>query len=576
MRQLPRLLVVFSAVLSLAFSAPCAAAGADINGPQAPAVEDDGKQQGDEKQSDDAATENAKPSDASKQEESPTQESPKQESPKQSDQAPSCPDAAKKTAAATAKKAASAQKGDAPSDKPCPDAPHHTVERAPLKVKVSLDGALAATRRAELRLEPEHWSDFEVKRVLDHGAIVQKGQVLVEFDTESFDRAIADLEREVELGELALDVARRELEYHERFTPKDIEIVERAYKQTRDDHRFALEVLYPLQREMADMNLQQAEFALEYQREELEQLEKMYKADELTEETERIVLERARNSVKQAEFYYKQAKILHERITETRLPREITDAKEQNERQLAMLKRQKALLPLQKEELTLKVEQLETEQQRKRERLDELQGDRRWMVLKAPSDGMLYYGHGEDGNWDSNKWIEKLREGEKVPAGGVLMTVVEPDAMVVLTEVPEKELHQVREKVRGTVTPVAFPKRKLSARVAKMDRTPNGSGKYEAELRFQFDGDGERLLPGMKCKIELVPYRERKALVVPAKAVFTDEWDEQQRFVYLHCEGKPPKRQNVTIGHQTEELIEIEQGVREGDVVLLKCPKKKS
>ena len=45
-----------------------------------------------------------------------------------------------------------------------------------------------------------------------------------------------------------------------------------------------------------------AKDTLEYEEEELRQLEKMYKADEATEETEKIVLKRARDTVKRAKF----------------------------------------------------------------------------------------------------------------------------------------------------------------------------------------------------------------------------------------------------------------------------------
>ena len=40
-------------------------------------------------------------------------------------------------------------------------------------------------------------------------------------------------------------------------------------------------------------------------------------------------------------------------------------------------------------------------------------------------------------------------------------------------------------------------------------------------------------MPGMSCTAKLVPYVKKNALTVPASAVFTDELDDEKRFVYL-------------------------------------------
>ena len=52
----------------------------------------------------------------------------------------------------------------------------------------------------------------------------------------------------------------------------------------------------------------------------------------------------------------------------------------------------------------------------------------------------------------------------------------------------------------------------------------------------------------------------------------TDELDDQ-RYVYLvGKDGKPAKR-NVTVGQKTDKLVEIVEGLAQGDKVLLEAPK---
>ena len=69
--------------------------------------------------------------------------------------------------------------------------------------------------------------------------------------------------------------------------------------------------------------MQRASNFLEYVQEELKQLEKMYKADDLTEETEEIVLKRARNNVDQMKFFTEMVKYEHDRDKEIDLPRSL-------------------------------------------------------------------------------------------------------------------------------------------------------------------------------------------------------------------------------------------------------------
>lgn len=80
-----------------------------------------------------------------------------------------------------------------------------TVSSGPLKIEESLDGRFVATERAEISLWPESWSDFKIKDVVEHGAEVQKGETLFQFEDKDLNKAIADLDLELHLGELKIN-----------------------------------------------------------------------------------------------------------------------------------------------------------------------------------------------------------------------------------------------------------------------------------------------------------------------------------------------------------------------------------
>ena len=81
------------------------------------------------------------------------------------------------------------------------------------------------------------------------------------------------------------------------------------------------EVQLQQNREMAKESLQSAEFRLEYAQEELNQLEKMYEEDNLTEETEEIILKRTRRSVESAKRSLERTRLATKRTLKVTLPR---------------------------------------------------------------------------------------------------------------------------------------------------------------------------------------------------------------------------------------------------------------
>ena len=154
-------------------------------------------------------------------------------------------------------------------------------------------------------LNPNSWSNFTVLKAVPHGQRVQKGETLVTLDMKEIDEQLQDLEKTIRLNNLALQLADTELESTKTTLPLDLEASAQAKKIADEDLNYFLNINRSFLEESANFSLKNAQQSLEYSEEELKQLEKMYKADDLTEETEEIVLKRARNEVEQGKFYLK-------------------------------------------------------------------------------------------------------------------------------------------------------------------------------------------------------------------------------------------------------------------------------
>ena len=448
----------------------------------------------------------------------------------------------------------------------------HKVVREPFVIKLSLDGVFEAQRMHELLLRPEAWSSYKVESAVEHGDRVDKGQVVVRFETDDLDREIADLKRDLALETLTLKVTELELRTLEELTPMNVAVVKRRQKHNEEDRRYYMETEAPLSRRTADIILEQSRQTLEYQQEELEQLEKMYKEDDLTEETEEIVLRRARSAVERAQFLFDRAKIFYERTVEVELPRQKIAIEEDAERTSLESELLQVTLPLRLEQARVAVEAAKVAKQRSEERLADLEADHKLMTIKAPAEGIVYYGRCVDGKWRRGSSAESLRRQGSISANDVFMTIVEPRPMDIRATVDQEHLADVRPGLKGIATSDAVPMLKLPVRLDRIARIPSEGTDFDAVFRVSLDLEADSLMPGMTCKMEFTPYRQRRALVVPVKSVFTDDWNLNRQYVWLYRKGAEPRRQTVVLGRTTDEKAEVLEGLEADDEILLKAP----
>lgn len=499
----------------------------------------------------------------------------------------------KKTEAAEEKPEAGEQKAEAaekkpeaPAGKPQPKPkPKPTAAATPdtykvkpglVKTEVSLKGSFEARSATEMVLRPKAWSSFKVLKAVEHGAQVERGDVLVELDMKDIDEALADQRRKVELAGLAVKLAEQGLKTLEATTPLDLASAERSKRYAHEDLDRYLKIDRPMSEKIANFNVEISKNYLEYEQEELRQLEKMYKADDLTEETEEIILKRQRDAVKRAEFYLEVDENYRDRTLKTSLPRRDVTEKESAVRADLSLDGAKATLPMALARSRLELDKLKVQLGKDKERLDELEKDRAMMSIKAPTNGVVYYGRFKDGEWSgASSGADKLRPFGSITANDVFITIVKPRPMLIRVKLPEKNLHEFRPGLKGTVRPAGYPDMRLPATVSKISAVPFTAGNFQAELRLSVPEEETMLMPGMSCTVKFIPYLKKRALTVPPSAVYTDEIDDQKHYVMLVEEDGKQRKQSVTLGKKDEDKAEILDGLVAGDQVLKEFPKDK-
>lgn len=466
------------------------------------------------------------------------------------------------------------QKPEQPAAEAAKAPPTETVKKELLKITVELEGVFEAQNAHEILLTPEEWSALTVRKVVSHGAVVRKGDVLLELDTEKLDRAIADLQAELRLAEIALRQTEEQLQAAAKAAPMDLEAGERSARLAEEDRKYYFDVEKPTGLRRAAYNLKAAEEALEYQEEELKQLEKMYRADEITEETEEIVLRRARNAVDRARFQLELARISYEYEMKFGVPRRDVEVNERARRAAMEWEKMREQIPLGLQKQRLELERMRTQRAQSEERLQRLVADREKMVVRSPAEGVVYYGEPVRGRpSEATALADMLRPFGSVPPHQVLMTVVELRPLFVRTSVPERNLYDLLPGVRGVALPAGFPQLVLPVELDQVGDVPLGPGTFDGRLRIALSEVPKTLMPGMNCKLKLISYLKRDALCIPLKALVVDEPELGKTSVrVLEPDGKVSLR-TVTVGRKTEERAEILAGLSEGDKVLLEPPK---
>lgn len=465
---------------------------------------------------------------------------------------------------------ASAAFGDDPPPAPAPAAAptEHKVARGDFRVSVVLPALVTAKDDVELSLNPKEWADLSVERAVAHGAKVRKGDVLVVLDTTKITEQIAELEAARQAAALTLRQGEEALSNLEAATPVLLAAADTARVQAADDLAYFEKTGRKEEENAARWMVQSSEQALEGAEEELDQLTKMYEADDLTEETEEIVVRRARYAVDGARKRLDSVRLSSEFNLSAGIPRQHETLRVAAKNAGIAAENARSTLPRALEIARLATAKAKEDDTKAAEKLPRLRHDLDQMEIRAPRDGYAYYGQAIDGKWESGAIVaKKLVPGGKLAPREIFMTLVSGEVGPLVAVVPEDKLFLLKEGDSGTATPAFDPRLTLPVRLGSIAHAPQPGGGFLARLNVDAEA-APRLAPGMNVKVTLVPIDEKNVLTVPSSAVFQKDGAS---FVTVKKEAGN-EAVAVTSGATDGSLIVIISGLNEGDTVLTTRP----
>ena len=193
-------------------------------------------------------------------------------------------------------------------------------------------------------------------------------------------------------------------------------------------------------------------------------------------------------------------------------------------------------------------------------KLGELESDLKMMVVKAPTNGIVYYGTTQRGKWITAATVEKkLIAGGRPTVREVMMTVVDPKALQLRVAIPEDKLTDLAKGQKGTVSMKWNSDLKLDTQLESISYVPLSNATFSSVFSLDTSKEKKPVYPGMNAKVKLKTYCKKNALVVPKTAV-----KKEGEKSYVMKDGK---KHWVEVGKSTKTKIEIISGLKAGDKI---------
>jgi len=446
-----------------------------------------------------------------------------------------------------------------------------TLKRADLTVGMLQSGMINSRKKHKLSYE----GGFRTKIVfvVDEGAQVQRGELLVEFDAEELTAKVEDLQVELENGKKTLQIAEEELEIQKSSNDADLRKARDAVVSAEEAFYKYIRLEGPKARDAQTLSVESAREKVEEARKQYEEARSqhagtVYDSQEAQVQAEKQI-ENLRQTVAARQIAHDNAGVDQKIFKRYTYPNRVTDLENALEQ---------ARLDLRRAEVRARSQLVQKESQVMRHRNDlrrterEFKRHSEWlpmMKIHSPVDGVVVYG-----DPDQRRNNPEVKVGLEVFRGGVLMTIPDLSELVVDMDLPEMFRSRVSRGNEVLVMPDSVPGLTLPGRIEEIAALPvnqifwDTSSPKIFKTVVELQQQDERLINGMNVQCKIVTQRLKDVLSLPIEAVFEEE---RGFYVYRRTRGAPEKVP-VEIGAADDSRVEIAAGLEEGDVIYLYQP----
>lgn len=460
-------------------------------------------------------------------------------------------------AAPAAKEPAATQATTAPTTAPAPT----LVKKGTLELEVKTDAFLQPLDAYELKLKMKAYSGpLTVVSAAAPGAMVKQGDALLELDPKNINWDLEQAANAAAAAKVALTKAEADLALGQKMDALALRQSEDGVKNAEASVKWFEQVDGPQMLLSAELQVRQIRNRVEDQDDELEQLRKMYKSEDLTSATADIVVKRAVRSLELMKISQKMTEERKEKTTTHEYPiarQRVLDALEQARYALAALETAQQQSAVQRKNAVsaarIGLEQAE-------QKLADLTADFALFSTKSPADGVVIYGNLVEGAWQGGD-PKVLKAGEKLAAGAIALRVVTLGKLKVDVGLSESQATWVQAGMKATITPVAFPQLSYESTATAPLAKPRGpQNQFGYEITLPIESADPRVQPGMKANVRIEAPKE-EAIVVPLSFVTNGK-------VTVKGKDGNPETRTCEFGRSDGTQIEVKSGLSVGEELI--------
>lgn len=402
----------------------------------------------------------------------------------------------------------------------------HVVQRGPLRITVTEDGNVESARNVDIKCQVLGGST--ILWIIPEGTDVTQGTELVRLDASAIEEQLTQQRIAYEKALSAYATAQ-----------KDVEIADTSIREY-EDGTFRQEL------QLADANVVIGQENLKSAQNVLEHSQKMFRKGYINQ----LQLEADHFAVKRAELELEAQNTARKVLVDFTKAKRKTELKSTHEAAQAKLRAEKEAVDLEK----TKLDRLEKQTER--------------CVLVAPQEGMVVYASQRSSRMSTPQVI--IEEGAIVRESQTVIQLPDLSQMQVKVLVHETKVDKIKP---GMPADVKIRNWKTGGKVSSVNSQPEPGSWFSSSVKeyaafVKIDGNTSAvgIKPGMTAEVEILVEELPAVLSVPVLGVI--EQGEGKYYCYVKRDGGYEKRPAV-IGKSNDRYIEIQDGLNEGDEVIL-------
>lgn len=403
----------------------------------------------------------------------------------------------------------------------------------------------------------------KISYLIPEGTHVKKGEVVCKFDGSEIEKYIAEQEIKAKQAAAKVETTQQEVEIQRNKGESDIIAARVELKLAQLDLKKFKEGDFPAEYKKSEGEMQLAKKDVEAESAKLEQFKALLKKGFKTPEDIRIqtstlaASELKYQSLRQ--FLDVKQKYEYERKS-TEFSSKTDQAEKKVAQALATAKAQitKANADYDAAKATAKIED---------SRLQEYLKQQEKTVITAEQDGIVAYNN--ERAWDTSS---QIREGATVYRRQKIFSLPDMAHMQVKVNIHESLIKKIKQGQTAEVRIDAFPNVVFAGTVKSISQLADstrpwmsGGVKEYTTIVTLDDIQGYELKPGMTAETRIMVSELNNVLVVPVQAVAEHKGD----FYVFVDEPGGIKLRKVRVGENNETLVEILEGLKEGEQVAL-------